>query len=174
MPFSRATGTWVGLWLGEYVRSEDCGGTANRRMGWRSACTEPAAFKEPKHTTHSPVVNRHYGADAHTHTHTDIKHERMVNKAPVMRGEGGNAERKKEKNMPLAQPAKRQQDSGNKMFPNQCSQNKSKSATEISNKSSGLKLKEVLSALAWQAGNLCKAYELCLKGRYCQNTSNPL
>lgn len=33
MPFSRATGAWVGLWLGEYVRSEDCGGTANRRMG---------------------------------------------------------------------------------------------------------------------------------------------
>jgi len=35
-------------------------------------------------------------------------------------------ERKKEKNMPLAQPAKRQQDSGNKMFPIQCPQNKSK------------------------------------------------
>lgn len=48
-------------------------------------------------------------------THTNTRHERIMNKAPVMRGVGGNVERKK-KNMPLAQPAKRHQDSGNKML----------------------------------------------------------
>lgn len=72
---------------------------------------------------------------------------------------------KERKNMPLAQPAKRQQDSGNKMF-RITSALEAKPATEISKvKASGCcwDKKKMLSAVTKQAGNLCKARELRCK-----------
>lgn len=93
----------LGLWLGDRMSSEDCGGMKKRRTGWESACTEtgssitqPAAHKHTRihHThTHESEISTHHSTGTRTNS---TQGWTVVDEAAVL-SEGGRVQKEGKK-----------------------------------------------------------------------------